>query len=169
MGAPARGSGRRLFAAGAARKGWCLTLPLVLALAALLGSAGVPSAQSVDTQVRAETRRAAAPARPRPRPTAPRDRAYMDGGMVPSPGFTGFGATRTAPAPQAELAPRPNNDLEYRPSVQDPQDVATISPTLINPSLPGRGAAAHGAVNQREQRFLDNPAAGARFSVPMSW
>lgn len=109
------------------------------------------------------------PARPRPRPTDPRDRAFMDGGIPSTPGFSGFGQRQPAPTPQAELAPRPNIDLEYRPAQIDPPNVATISPTLINPALPGRGAAAEGAVNQREQRFLQNPAAGARFSVPMTW
>lgn len=94
----------------------------------------------------------------------------MDGGMPSNPGFSGFGARQGAPGTsQSELAPRPNVDMEYRPAPLDPPNVATISPTLINPSLPGRGAAAQGAVNQREQRFLDNPAAGARFSVPMTW
>lgn len=93
----------------------------------------------------------------------------MDGGMPSTQGFSGFGQRQPAPAPQTELAPRPNMDLEYRPAPIDPPNVATISPTLINPALPGRGAAADGAVNRREQRFLDNPAAGARFSVPMTW
>jgi hypothetical protein len=93
----------------------------------------------------------------------------MDGGNPSSPGFSGFGTRQPAPAPQAELAPRPNIDLEYRPAQIDPPNVATISPTLINPALPGRGAADGGAVNRREQRFLENPAAGARFSVPMTW
>ncbi|TCH98881.1 hypothetical protein EJV46_09995 [Roseococcus sp. SYP-B2431] len=142
-------------------------MTLVLAMAAVLGPAAAPSAQGVDTQLRVEAPRAA-PARPRPRPTDPRDRAFMDGGLPSNPGFSGFG--RPAPmAPQAELAPRPNNDLEYRPARIDPPPVATISPTLINPALPGRSTATQGAINQREQRFLDNPAAGARFSVPMTW
>lgn len=133
----------------------------------MFGSAAAPSAQSVDTQLRVEAPRVA-PARPRPRPTDPRDRAFMDGGIPSTPGFSGFGARPPAPTPQAELAPRPNLDMEYRPAPLDPPNVATISPTLINPPLPGRGAT-EGAVNQREQRFLQNPAAGARFSVPMTW
>jgi len=93
----------------------------------------------------------------------------MDGGNPSSPGFSGFGQRSASAAPQPELAPRPNIDLEYRPTQVDPPNVATISPTIINPPLPGRGAATDGAVNRREQRFLENPAAGARFSVPMSW
>jgi hypothetical protein len=138
-------------------------------MAAVFGPAAAPSAQGVDTQFRVEAPRVA-PARPRPRSTDPRDRAFMDGGNPSSPGFSGFGARQPAPAaPQAELAPRPNIDLEYRPAQINPPNVATISPTLINPPLPGRGAAAQGAINQREQRFLENPAAGARFSVPMTW
>lgn len=143
-------------------------MTLFVAVAAVFGSATAPSAQGVDTQVRIEAPRQAPAPRPRPRPTAPRDRAFMDGGMPSTQGFSGFGQRPPAP-PQAELAPRPNMDLEYRPPQLDPPNVATISPTLINPVLPGRGAAADGAVNRREQRFLDNPAAGARFSVPMTW
>lgn len=141
---------------------------LLVAMASVLGSAAAPSAQGIEAQVRVEAPRQA-PARQRPRPTDPRDRAFMDGGSPSNPGFSGFGQRQPSATPQTELAPRPNVDLEYRPAPLDPPHVATISPTLINPALPGRGMAGGGGVNQREQRFLENPAAGARFSVPMTW
>lgn len=162
------GPGRRRNRQAAARHAWQRWgLSVLVAAATVLGLGEASSAQSIDTQVRIEAPRVA-PARPRARPTNPRDRAYMDGGVPSMPSFSGFPA-QTPAAPQAELAPRPNIDLEYRPRQIDPPNVATISPTIINPQLPGRGAAATGAINQREQRFLENPAAGARFSVPMSW
>jgi hypothetical protein len=154
------------------RSGFSFDAPtLLVAVAVAFGPAAMASAQGSDTQAQAGTEAPRqAPARPRPRPTDPRDRAFMDGGMPSNPGFSGFGQRQPAPAtPQAELAPRPNMDMEYREPQTDPPPVATVSPTLINPALPGRGAAADGAVHQRERRLLNNPAAGARFSVPMTW
>lgn len=89
--------------------------------------------------------------------------------MPTTPGFAGFGGiSRQAPAPPLELAPRPNLDLELR-AAPAPRETATLSPTLIHPRLPGRGAATDGAVNQREQRLLQEPAPGARLSMPMTW
>jgi len=105
---------------------------------------------------------------PRPRSRDPRDRAFMDGGMPTTPGFSGFGGLAgAAPLPSGALAPRPNLDLELRTTPQ-PQS-ATISPTMIHPRLPGRGAATDGAVSQQEQRLLQGPAPGARLSVPLTW
>jgi hypothetical protein len=89
----------------------------------------------------------------------------MDGGMVAPQGFP---LTGTAPAARADLAPRPNLDAEGpRGAASDP--VATLSPTLINPRLPSRGAAAEGVLTQRENRLLETPAAGARLKLPLSW
>ena len=116
---------------------------------------------------------AAPPRRPRRvvrraprRPQDPNDRAYMDGGMVPQTGFSGF-ETRTAP-PRAELAPRPNLDLEG-PRAAPRSNAPSIEPTLINPRLPGRSTVQDSGVTQRENRLLQSPAPGARLSVPMSW
>ncbi|WP_424814277.1 hypothetical protein [Roseococcus sp. YIM B11640] len=134
--------------------------------------AAPPSRTRLDTQIRVSPpAQPAAPAAPqRARPRDPRDRAFMDGGVVGRPGtsgFQGFGAPAPA-TPLAELAPRPDINMEYRAPARDPE-VATITPTLINPQLPGRSAASDGSVTRSEQRFLQQPAAGARFSVPMSW
>ncbi|WP_027284998.1 hypothetical protein [Rubritepida flocculans] len=100
---------------------------------------------------------------PRPRPTDPRDRAFMGGGMVGTPDYGNAPAQR-----RVELAPRPNLDMEG-PRGPAPSMDPSLSPTMINPRLPSRGAAADGAINQREQRLLQTPAPGARLSVPMSW
>lgn len=100
-------------------------------------------------------------AEPAPRPRDPRDRAFMEGGMAVPPG--GLGA---APPPAASPAPRPNLHIEPpRRTAEEP--AATLTPTLINPGLPGRGVTAEGAVTQRESRLLETPAAGARLSVPL--
>ena len=58
--------------------------------------------------------------------------------------------------------------MELR-SVTPAPETATLSPTMIHPRMPGRGVATDGAAPQREQRFLQSPAAGARLSVPMTW
>jgi hypothetical protein len=138
-------------------------------MAPALGGVPMAAAQGVDAVPRVEQQRAN-PVRPRVRSATRRDRAFRVDGSSSSPGFSGFGHRQPVPvAPQTVLAPRPDVDQEYRPTLRDPPHVATLSPTLINPSIPGRGAAADGALNQREQRLLGNPAAGARFSVPMTW
>jgi hypothetical protein len=100
----------------------------------------------------------------RPRPNDSRDRAFMGGGMVGTPDFGNTAPTQR----RVELAPRPNLDLEG-PRAPAPSTDPTIAPTMINPRLPGRGVAADGNVNQRENRLLQAPAPGARLSVPMSW
>jgi hypothetical protein len=100
---------------------------------------------------------------PRPRPADPRDRAFLGGGMIGTPDFGNAPAQR-----RVELAPRPNLDMEG-PRGPAPSMDPTLSPTMINPRLPSRGAAADGAINQREQRLLQAPAPGARLSVPMTW
>jgi hypothetical protein len=100
----------------------------------------------------------------RPRRNDARDRAFMGGGMVGTPDFGNSPQTQR----RVELAPRPNLDLEG-PRGPAPSRDPTLSPTMINPRLPGRGAAADGNVNQRENRLLQGPAPGARLSVPMSW
>ena len=115
----------------------------------------------------APPRRAQQPAQ-RPRPSDPRDRAWMDGGM-PGGGFSGFGATVTAPRP--ELAPRPNRDIEApRPTTRPPQPgEAAIAPTIIHPRLPGNSPVQDGGATMRENRFLREPAPGQRMTAPLAW
>jgi len=146
-------------------------------LAALL--APLPaSAQGADVPAIAPAAPLAAPSPgprreppPRPRPRDPRDRAWMDGGIPGSGGFSGFGATVTAPQPRAELAPRPNLDMEApRSTARPPQPgEAAIAPTLIHPRLPGRSDVQDGGVTQRENRFLREPAPGLRVTTPLAW
>ena len=123
------------------------------------------------TETRTAEQPARSPARPpaRPPPGDLRDRAYMGGGMVVTPGFSGGGFGADAPpAPRRDLAPRPNLDLEMRVGPPQPE-TATLSPAMIHPRLPRSGVASDGAASQREQRLLQTPAAGARLSVPMIW
>jgi len=138
----------------------------------VLGLAPAGFAQSllvtVSETARIVTPRATAEPTPRPRPRDPRDRAFMDGGMAITPGFSGgVVGSLTAPSPRAELAPRPNLDIELRPG--QPSLAPTLTPTMIHPALPGRGAAAEGVASQTERRFLQSPAPGARLNVPMIW
>jgi hypothetical protein len=101
----------------------------------------------------------------RPGSTDPRDRAFRAGGFATTPSF----GAAPAPAPRVvELAPRPNLSIEA-PRAPLAEQAAGISPTIINPSIPAMGMAAEGMVNRRERRFLDTPAAGARFSAPVTW
>lgn len=146
---------------------------LLLLLAAL--PAPLPaSAQAQDVPAIAPAPAQAAPAPrreapPRPRPRDPRDRAWMDGGIPGAGGFTGFGATVTAP-PRPELAPRPNLDIEGpRASAAPRPGEPAIAPTLINPRLPGRNATQDTGATQRENRFLQTPAPGLRLTTPMAW
>ncbi len=138
-------------------------LALLLALGtapALAQTAPAPQAEAPRAQPQP---RPQAQANPRPRPSDARDRAFMDGGMVGTPDFGNSQQQR-----RVELAPRPNLDLEG-PRGPAPSTDPTLTPTMINPRLPNRGAATDGAVNQRENRLLQTPAPGARLSVPMSW
>lgn len=93
-------------------------------------------------------------------------RALRSGGFATTPSF-GLPAP-TARQGQADLAPRPNREIEG-PRTPFAREEAAILPTIINPRIPGGGMAADGTVTRRERRFLDTPAAGARFSVPMTW
>lgn len=141
-----------------------------LALALLLALGAAPAFAQTAPAPQGETPRAQAQprpqqqAQPRPRNTDPRDRAFMGGGMVGTPDFGNAGEAQR----RVELAPRPNLDLEG-PRGPAPTTDPTLSPTMINPRLPGRGVASDGAVNQRENRLLQTPAPGARLSLPMSW
>jgi hypothetical protein len=106
-----------------------------------------------------------APAPTRSGSTDPRDRAFRAGGFSTTPSF----GAAPPPAPRVvELAPRPNLSIEA-PRAALTEEVAGIRPTIINPSIPALGMAADGAVTRRERRFLDTPAAGARFSAPVTW
>lgn len=88
--------------------------------------------------------------------------------MVVTPGFSSglLGAAPPA-APPVQLAPRPNLDIEARPVI--PSQVPTLSPTIIHPRVPGRGAASDSVPTHPDQRLLNAPAHGARLSVPLTW
>ncbi|MCU0886394.1 MAG: hypothetical protein MUC64_00015 [Rubritepida sp.] len=139
--------------------------PLALVLGALLSLPAPAPAQTARSEAARSEAAQAQPPRAEPaaraRPSNPRDRAFMDGGMVGMPGAS------ATPAP-SDLAPRPNLQLEG-PRAAQVAPTATLSPTLINPRLPGRGVAEEGSVTQRENRFLETPAAGARLKLPLSW
>jgi hypothetical protein len=92
----------------------------------------------------------------------------MDGGIAITPGFSGGAPVgNQAIAPQAQLAPRPNLDLEARPN--RPSQAPSLSPTMIHPRIPGRGDAAGPVPTHPDQRLLTAPAPGARLSVPLTW
>ena len=92
----------------------------------------------------------------------------MDGGMAITPGFSGgiLGGA-SASVPQAQLAPRPNLDLEARPQL--PSQAPSLTPTVIHPRVPGRGAASDTPPTHPDQRLVNAPVPGARLSVPLSW
>lgn len=154
------------------------------ALLLLLGALGAVPAGAQTAEVPAiapapAAQQAAPPAaapspgsrRERARPRDPRDRAWMDGGIPGTGGFSGFGATVTAPRAGPELAPRPNRDIEApRNSARPPQPgEAAIAPTLIHPRIPGRSDVQDGGVTMRENRLLREPAPGLRVTTPMAW
>lgn len=112
--------------------------------------------------------RAAAEAPPRPRPRDPRDHAFMDGGIALTPGFSSSTLGQgQPPVPQAQLAPRPNLDIEARPVI--PSQAPSLTPTMIHPRVPGRSAATDTVPTHPDQRLLQAPAPGARLSVPLTW
>lgn len=141
---------------------------MILAFALLAALAPLPVLAQTTESPRAQMPQVSVEASPRARPRDPRDRAYMDGGMVITPGFSGgvLGGI-PAPAPQAQLAPRPNLDLEARPVA--PSQAPSLAPTMIHPRVPGRGAAADTVPTHPDQRLLTAPAPGARLSVPLTW
>jgi hypothetical protein len=125
-----------------------------------------PQAAPASSPQVAPAPRAEAP--PRPRPRDPRDRAFMDGGIALTPGFSGsLLGQGQPPVPQAQLAPRPNLDIEARPVT--PSQSPTLSPTMIHPRVPSRSAATDPAPTHPDQRLLQTPAPGARLSVPLTW
>jgi hypothetical protein len=92
----------------------------------------------------------------------------MDGGIALTPGFSGSTLGQgMPPAPQAQLAPRPNLDIEARPVI--PSQSPTLTPTMIHPRVPSRSAATDPAPTHPDQRLLQTPAPGARLSVPLTW
>ncbi len=141
---------------------------LGLVLAAFLiapASAQTSPTQTAPAQA-SSAARAEAPARPRPRDA--RDRAYMDGGIAITPGFSSSTLGQGMPStPQAQLAPRPNLDIEARPVI--PSQAPSLSPTVIHPRVPGRSAATDTVPTHPDQRLLQTPAPGARLSVPLTW
>ena len=141
---------------------------MIAALALLAGLLPLPALAQNAEPARIQAPQATTEPAPRPRPRDARDRAFMDGGMVITPGFSGgiLGGAPT-PTPQAQLAPRPNLDLEARPI--RPSQAPSLSPTMIHPRVPGRGAAADTVPTHPDQRLLTAPAPGARLSVPLSW
>jgi hypothetical protein len=141
-----------------------VALALLLALGTAPAFAQTAPAPQTDAPRAQAQPRPQQQAQPRPRHNDPRDRAFMGGGMVGTPDFGNAPPTQR----RVELAPRPNLDIEG-PRGPAPSLDPTLAPTMINPRLPGRGVAADGNVNQRENRLLQTPAPGARLSVPMSW
>lgn len=92
----------------------------------------------------------------------------MDGGIAITPGFSGSLLGQGMPsAPQAQLAPRPNLDIEARPVA--PSQSPTLAPTMIHPRVPSRSAATDPAPTHPDQRLLQTPAPGARLNVPLTW
>ncbi|MBX9751269.1 MAG: hypothetical protein K5Q68_16900 [Roseococcus sp.] len=141
---------------------------MILVAVLLAGLAPLPVFAQGSEVPRAQIPQVSADANARPRSRDPRDRAYMDGGMVITPGFSGgILGTAPQPTPQAQLAPRPNLDLEARPVA--PSQAPSLSPTMIHPRVPGRGAAADTVPTHPDQRLLTAPAPGARLSVPLTW
>lgn len=139
--------------------------------APVLAQAQTPT-QTQTTQLadadRTQAPRASAEAPPRPRPRDPRDRAFMDGGIALTPGFSSGSLGNGLPlTPQAQLAPRPNLDIEARPVV--PSQAPSLSPTMIHPRVPGRSSATDTVPTHPDQRLLQAPAPGARLSVPLTW
>lgn len=127
---------------------------------------GLAAAQSrIDTRTDPLAERAPGPRAPERAP-GPRvaDRALSGGAFLAAPSF----GTAAPAAPPVELAPRPDRSLEG-PRGALAEEGAGIRPTIINPAIPGNGMAAEGMVNRRERRFLETPAAGARFSAPVTW
>lgn len=141
---------------------------MILALGLLLVALPVaPAPAQTSTAPQAAPAPRAEPA-PRPRPRDARDRAYMDGGIAITPGFSGsLLGQGMPPAPQAQLAPRPNLDIEARPVA--PSQSPTLTPTMIHPRVPSRSAATDPAPTHPDQRLLQTPAPGARLNVPLTW
>lgn len=132
------------------------------------GSTPVSTTPQSEAQPRAAAPRPNAEAAPRPRPRDPRDRAYMDGGIALTPGFSGSTLGQgMPPTPQAQLAPRPNLDIEARPTA--PSEAPSLAPTVIHPNVPGRSGASGAVATHPDQRLLQTPAPGARLSVPLTW
>ncbi|MBS7792894.1 hypothetical protein KTR66_23090 [Roseococcus sp. SDR] len=146
-----------------------MTPLLGLAIAGLLvlpAPAQTSPSPATTPQAAAPAPRAEAP--PRPRPRDPRDRAFMDGGIALTPGFSGSLLGQGMPSvPQAQLAPRPNLDIEARPVA--PSQSPTLTPTMIHPRVPSRSAATDPAPTHPDQRLLQTPAPGARLNVPLTW
>jgi hypothetical protein len=147
--------------------------PEIPAIAQPRAATEAPAATAAIDPARVGTPAVAPPRAPRrsanrARPRDPRDRAYMDGGIPGSSSFSGFGGPSASTVQRAELAPRPNLDLEG-PRRAAPSSAPSIQPTLIHPRLPGRSEVQDGGVTQRENRLLQSPAPGARLRVPMSW
>ena len=92
----------------------------------------------------------------------------MDGGITLTPGFSTGGLGQAQPlVPQAQLAPRPNLDIEARNAA--PSRAPSLAPTMIHPRVPGRSGGADAPPTHPDQRLLQTPAPGARLSVPMTW
>lgn len=63
-----------------------------------------------------------------------------------------------------DIAPVPNRDMEG-PQGNRPTERPSLSPSVIQRSLPSRGSAAEGSPSLSEDRLF-NPAPGARLTVP---
>lgn len=141
---------------------------MIPVLALLAGLLPLPALAQTPEPARIQAPSVTTDATPRPRPRDPRDRAFMDGGMAITPGFSGgiLGGA-LPPTPQAQLAPRPNLELEARPI--RPSQAPSLSPTMIHPRVPGRSTPTDSLPSHPDQRLLTAPAPGARLNVPLTW
>lgn len=134
----------------------------------LAAPAGAQAQNTPPNSARTQMPSAQAPSAQAPslRANDPMGRALRASRLAGTPNF-GMPVPSLRPR-QVELAPRPNRAIEG-PRTPGTREEAAILPTIINPAIPGAGMATEGMVTRRERRFLETPAAGARFSVPMTW
>lgn len=93
--------------------------------------------------------------------------AYMGGGMVVE--SSPLLSRRPQPVTtQTEIAPMPNNGIEAPRGFQQAQ-APRLTPGMIAPALPGRGAAQETGSPGSLQDRLFRPAPGAHLRIPMSW
>ena len=127
-------------------------LVLGFALAALgMGSAMAQEATSRRTQRRAVDSNA----------------AYMGGGMVVESAPQFGRVPQPVSTSRTELAPMPNG--REGPRAVPEAQVARVTPGMIAPHLPGRGAAQDTGSPGSLQDRLFRPAPGAHLRIPMSW
>ena len=147
-------------------------LPILALGAGLMLGAPIAAAQGAPA-IRQEVQQAvpatdaARPARRRTQDS--RDGAFMGGGMVvPSNPSLGTSLAYSTPAIRPEIAPMPNLGLEAPRGFRE-RETARVTPSMIGPRLPGRGAAQETGSPGSLQDRLFRPAPGAHLRIPMSW